>query len=368
MNDIKILDMIFKDDVKNYKIEIGSGIKKRVVKFISENLNCSKIIIITDENVQKYHLNNLIYTLSELNMEIIYYVIPATEESKDLKYAKEIYELLANNLFSRDDLIIALGGGVVGDLSGFVAATYKRGIYYIQMPTTLLSQVDSSVGGKVAINISQGKNLVGAFYQPNYVLIDTDYLKTMPNRELKNGLGEVIKYAFISSKYLYDLLVKHSLDSINECLNEIIYECCSVKRDIVMVDEYDMGLRMVLNFGHTLAHAIETHYGYAYRHGEAVAMGMYIMAKRTEKFMGLNFKKNPTNNKLLVSELLKSMLLKFELYNERIFNEYSEYVKYVYNDKKFLGDSLNIITVEKVGRASIHQLRADEIDLFFADN
>ena len=246
--------------------------------FLSQCLNKEDYVIITDENL--YHIYGDI--LKSLNV----LVVEAGEVSKSLGTYQRLLEALVTMGLSRKGEIIAFGGGVVGDLAGFVAATYLRGVTFIQIPTTLLAMVDSSVGGKVAVNLPSGKNLVGTFYQPSQVYVDLSWLKTLPEREWSNGMAEVIKYGLAFDRQLYDQIcvlspeVMH-LDAIDKSsLTQILMRCLQLKMDIVVEDETDQNKRNLLNFGHTLGHAIEHAYDYAvYLHGEAIAVGMAVQMK-----------------------------------------------------------------------------------------
>ena len=246
--------------------------------FLSQCLNKEDYVIITDENL--FHIYGDV--LKSLNV----LVIEAGEGSKSLSTYQRLLEALVAMGLTRKGDIIALGGGVVGDLAGFVAATYLRGVRFIQMPTTLLAMVDSSVGGKVAVNLPSGKNLVGAFYQPSQVYVDPTWLKTLPMREWSNGMAEVIKYGLAFDRPLYDQICDLSPDlmklgdSDRATLIQIIKRCIQIKMDIVVEDETDQNKRNLLNFGHTVGHAIEHAYAYTdYLHGEAIAIGMAVQLK-----------------------------------------------------------------------------------------
>jgi 3-dehydroquinate synthase len=218
--------------------------------------------------------------------------IPAGETAKRLRIAERCYATLAAHRLERNSFVLALGGGVVGDLAGFVAATYLRGIDFVQVPTTLLAQVDSSVGGKVGVNLPAGKNLVGAFHQPRLVLCDIDTLKTLPARELRAGLAEIIKYGIIYDAPLFTRLeqdLPRLLKLDRECLVEVVARCCEIKAEVVSQDERESGLRSILNFGHTIGHALEAISGYGkYLHGEAIAIGQVAAARLSERRLGLS--------------------------------------------------------------------------------
>ncbi len=272
----------------NYYIEIGSDIYKNLACYLKKYNESKKIFLVSDENVFSIYGENIINLLESNNYNLTTYVIPPGEKSKSSRYLQRGYDKLITNNFSRDDLIIAFGGGVVGDLGGYLAATYMRGLPVMQIPTTLLAQVDSSVGGKTAINHPVGKNLIGSFYQPIFVLIDIDFLKTLPERELKSGMAEVIKYALIKDKKFFEYLRKKRYNVYTlekEVLLNIIEKCCKIKTEIVNIDQKEKGKRMILNFGHTIGHALEAAESFeGLKHGEAVAIGMIGAARLSHEF------------------------------------------------------------------------------------
>lgn len=280
---MKILEVKLKD--KNYNIYIEKNILKQVGKYLSEAYKGRKIAVITDYNLEKLYGNTIRNVLEESGFNVNIISIKPGEESKSIDTLQEVYKKLCEFKIVRKDLIIALGGGVVGDLSGFAASTYLRGIPYIQIPTSLLAQVDSSVGGKVAVDLPWGKNLVGSFYHPDAVFIDPEVLKTLDKRFFYDGLAEVIKYGFIRDKAIIDKLMGYKNDEeLLENIEDIIYTCCNIKKTIVEADEKDFGDRMLLNFGHTLGHAVEKYFNFKdYTHGEAVAIGMVQITKKSEE-------------------------------------------------------------------------------------
>lgn len=269
---------------KSYPICIERGVLSHAAKRIGEIYQGKKIMIISDDQVYAIYGKKLKNRLS-VGYECFETVIPHGETSKSIHTLPSVYASLLQAEISRTDLIVALGGGVVGDLAGFVAATFLRGIKFVQIPTSLLAQVDSSVGGKVAVDLPQGKNLVGAFYQPKLVLIDPDVLDTLPVRYVTDGMGEVIKYGCIKDRALFEKLEAcGSFEVLKPELTEVIAACVDCKRKVVEKDEFDTGERMLLNFGHTLAHAIEQYCHYEREsHGEAVAIGMYQITKLAEE-------------------------------------------------------------------------------------
>nr|WP_206155212.1 3-dehydroquinate synthase [Caldanaerobacter subterraneus] len=255
----------------------------RVGDLIKKHVRSSKTFVITDSNVYPLYFEKIEESLKKSGFDVTHKVIPAGETSKTMEMAQRLLEVAYDSGLLRDSSIIALGGGVVGDIAGFVAATYMRGIDFIQIPTTLLAQVDSSVGGKVAVNLKKGKNIVGAFYQPKMVYIDISVLKTLDKREVLSGLAEVIKYGVIWDFDLFTYIEKNLEDILRlkeESLTHIVKRSCEIKAKIVSLDEKEENLRAILNFGHTIGHAIEALTGYEkYIHGEAVAIGMVYEAR-----------------------------------------------------------------------------------------
>lgn len=271
---------------RSYPIYIGKGLLDSLGKRCARVFKPRRCAVITDSNVGKLYGERAIESLTKAGFSPFLISLPAGESTKNLKFVEACYNRMAQERVERRSFVVALGGGVVGDLAGFVAATYMRGIGFVQVPTSLLAQVDSSVGGKVGVNLKFGKNLVGAFYQPKLVICDTDTLATLPERELKAGISEVIKYAIIYDAELFERLEKE-IDKINSDLSKlssIIARCCEIKAEVVGADERESGLRAILNFGHTVGHALESITGYGkYLHGEAVAIGQVA-----EAFIGVS--------------------------------------------------------------------------------
>ncbi|MBB1456004.1 3-dehydroquinate synthase [Pseudoalteromonas sp. SG43-5] len=267
-------------DERSYPIYIGQSALQDNGRLVHHIGDCRPIII-TNDTIAPLYLQGLLDSLADQNP--LSFIIPDGEQYKSLEWFEKISAFLLQNNCGRDTCLIALGGGVIGDLTGFVAACYQRGVPFIQIPTTVLSQVDSSVGGKTAVNHSLGKNMIGAFYQPQAVFIDTQTLHTLPAREFAAGMAEVIKYGLIYDTELFAYLERNvaNLQQLDEtCLQHIIFRCCEIKALIVAQDEKEHGLRALLNLGHTFAHAIEAEMGYGvWLHGEAVATGMVLAAK-----------------------------------------------------------------------------------------
>ena len=257
----------------SYPIHIENGILAKTGELVSEVFSGKKIMIVSDDNVFPLYGEIITKALSDSGFECHSFVLPHGEPTKSFQSLPKIYEALINAKLTRSDLLIALGGGVIGDLAGFAASSYLRGIKFVQIPTSLLAQVDSSVGGKVAVDLPQGKNLVGAFYHPKAVIIDPDVLNTLPDHFISDGMGEVIKYGCIKDKELFELLCRHtSFDDLKPKLTQIIARCVDIKRIVVEADQFDLGERILLNFGHTLAHTIEQHGGQGGDHRRRTAL------------------------------------------------------------------------------------------------
>jgi len=273
---------------RSYDIEIGSGNIDQTGPFLARLGKVSHAVVITDDNVQKPHAIRVAESLTDAAMEVDLISVEPGEPSKSIEMAAGLWQGLLELGADRKSVVVAVGGGVVGDLAGFVAATYARGIRFFQVPTSLLAQVDSSVGGKVGINLPEAKNMVGAFLQPIGVVIDTATLQTLPEREYRAGLGEVVKYGVILDAELFDYLEAHTaglIDRDEEVLRHVIARCCRLKADVVEQDEREeSGLRAVLNYGHTFAHPLEALAGYGeILHGEAVSIGMLCASRLAER-------------------------------------------------------------------------------------
>lgn len=276
---------------RSYAIYIGKGLLSAVGELCAAAGLRGRCAIITDRNVAPRYVDPVLGSLRAADSEAVVVTVPPGETSKCLKTVQRCYDQLAKHRLERKSFIVALGGGVIGDLAGFVAATYLRGVAFVQAPTTLLAQVDSSVGGKVGVNLAAGKNLVGAFYQPRFVLCDLTTLRSLPVRELRAGLAEVIKYGIIYDAPLFARL-EHDLPRLLRrdpaVLAEIVARCCEIKAEVVRQDEHENGLRAILNFGHTIGHAIEAISGYGkYLHGEAISIGQVAAARLSVKLAGM---------------------------------------------------------------------------------
>ena len=261
---------------KNYDVVIGGGLIEKAAELLPHK-KAATAAIVSDDNVAPLYCDKLENALKTIGLRVVRFVFHAGESSKNPDTLIELLTFLAESRLTRSDMLFALGGGVTGDMAGLAAALYMRGIPLVQLPTTLLSAVDSSVGGKTAIDLKNGKNLVGAFYQPNLVICDTAALDTLPSAEIANGNAEIVKYAAIRDASLLDII--HEPDR----RDELIARCVSIKNDVVSEDEHDTGLRQLLNFGHTFGHAIEKLSNYSTPHGNAVAIGMVIITNACVK-------------------------------------------------------------------------------------
>ena len=341
---------------KEYEIYIENGLFDDIGSYIKQMYNNKKIAIITDTNVKNLYADRLVNNLKSYGYDIKLIEIEPGESSKSLKSAQYIYEELILFDLNRSDLIIALGGGVIGDLTGFVASTFLRGTPFIQIPTTLLSQIDSSVGGKVAVNLEFGKNLIGSFYHPEAVFIDPKTLETLDTRVFNDGIAEMIKYGCIEDDKLFYKLKYYTKNELKENIEKLIYDCCSIKARIVQKDEKDKNLRMILNFGHTIGHAIEKYFNYEkYTHGEAVAMGMSQICKKSEE-LGLTREGTYKN----VLELLK----KFNLPHSIEGMDKKQIIDNIYRDKKRDSDNLNIILISDIGYSFIKKINKNKFEEF----
>lgn len=261
---------------KSYNVIIGNGLLKQIGSYVAQIGKINKVAIVSDSNVWPLYGGTVTESLRNIGLETCSYVFPAGEASKNADTYLSILNFLAQQQITRTDLLVALGGGVVGDMVGFAAATYLRGISYIQVPTSLLAMVDSSVGGKTAIDLPAGKNLVGAFYQPDLVLCDIDALSTLPQDIFTDGCAEVIKYGVLFDPALFAHLFDSGLDFDREY---VVSRCVELKRNVVAQDEFDRGARQKLNLGHTIGHGIELNSDFTVSHGQAVAIGMAVVAK-----------------------------------------------------------------------------------------
>lgn len=333
-------------DSRSYEVRIGAGLLDTLGRAVCACTRATRCVLVSGENVWRLYGERAEQSLRGAGLEVFPVVFPPGEDTKSLARYGELLEHMASCRLTRSDCAVALGGGVTGDLTGFAAATYQRGIDYIQVPTTLLAAVDSSVGGKTAVNLPEGKNQVGAFWQPELVLCDTDTLQTLPERELRAGMAEVIKYAVLGDPELFEKLRRREISE-----EEIIETCVRMKAEIVGEDETDQGKRRLLNLGHSFGHAVENRSGYRLLHGEAVAIGMAMICRAAAHLDCLSPEEAaavvgllqayglPTESPWPPEELEDAMLL----------------------DKKFASGKLSLIVPERIGACRIVPTAASEL-------
>ncbi len=330
----------------SYPIIIEKDIIKKIGKKILPYAQRKKIVIVTDKNVDALYGDALIQNIEKSGFQVHLIRLYPGENSKSLGVLECVYKELLNFDMTKSDLLIAFGGGVIGDLTGFAAATFLRGIPFIQIPTSLIAQVDSSIGGKTAVNLKEGKNLVGSFYHPRAVFIDPQLLHSLKPRFFSDGMAEVIKYGCIKDSELFSKLETLNQKQLISHMDEIILRCCEIKKRIVEEDEKDESTRMLLNFGHTFGHAVEKIYHYKkYTHGEAVAVGMYHITGKSEE-MGYTQKGT--------AERIKNLLIKFNLpFNLPDIDEAS-LSEALSPDKKSRGNDIHLVLLKAIGESFIH--------------
>ena len=329
---------------RRYDIVIENGLLAHVGEQCARVLRGKKVLLLTDETVGGLYLDMVQKSLESADFTVVCVTVPVGEGSKSTATYLQVVSALAANGFTRSDAVVSLGGGVVGDLGGFCAATYLRGIGFVQIPTTLLACVDSSVGGKTAVNLPEGKNLLGAFYQPWLVLCDPLVLRTLPDAIYADGMAEVIKYGMICDRDLFEKLENCELNDA-----EIIKRCVSIKRDVVEADEQDHGCRQLLNFGHTIGHAVEKCSNFEISHGSAVAIGMAIVARATMTA------KDATRLEAVLSQYALPTRCAFAM---------DELYRAACNDKKRANDTLNLIVCEAIGDGQIRPIAVSELQAY----
>lgn len=340
-------------DKSRSNIYIENGLLASAGKIINDNFNSKKIALISDTNVYPLYGEKIKGQLENEGFEVFTYIYPAGEASKNTRELVKIVEFMAESGLTREDIAVALGGGVCGDMVGFAASVFLRGIEFVQIPTSLLAQVDSSVGGKTAVDLPQGKNLCGAFHQPAIVIIDPDVLSTLSEHFFSDGMGEVIKYGCIKSAFLFELLEK---GNIEENLTDIITECVSIKRQVVENDEKEHGERALLNFGHTCGHAIEKLYNYeTVSHGEAVGIGMVMITRASEK-LGIT-EKGTTDR--IIKVLEKNNLKTYDSHSDK------EIISAMSADKKRTKTGIKFVMIDKIGSSFINPIKYEDINKTF---
>lgn len=339
-----------------YMVYIDQKIRHAIPKKLKEAYPKSRFAIITDENVYAIYGKEMMDLFQEHGLRFDIITVEPGEKSKSISVFAETISKLAQKSYNRADVIVALGGGIVGDLAGFVAASYLRGIRYVQIPTTLLAQIDSSVGGKTAVNIPEGKNLVGAFYHPSAVYIDTNFLSTLKTQDFADGMAELIKYALIKDSNMFNVLELSEpicADSYN--LQSLIIRCLEIKRDVVAADEKDKGERMKLNYGHTIGHGLEricSANGTPMTHGQGVACGMAVITAASER---LGQTKAGTTARII------SLLNKTGLPHTIDGCDRDELLQGIFVDKKNVADTLSIILIHEPGDSFIHKIKREDM-------
>jgi len=349
---MKNIKFVVKTKSKSYPIYFGNGILNTTGSLIKKNLaDVKKICIISDNKLPELLLKKLIKSLKKYDLRI--FKLTANEKTKSIKVVNKIIEKLLKDNFNRSDCVIAFGGGVLGDLSAFVSNLTKRGLKFVNIPTTLLAQVDASIGGKTGINSNQGKNLIGTYYQPDFVLSDVSILKSLPQREMISGYGEILKHSLILDKKFFFWLSKNAKKIINKKNNTLlinaIFKSCKIKSKIINRDEKEKNLRMILNFGHTFAHGFEggKNFSKKLNHGEAVLIGMMIASELSYEKKLLSFEE--------LSLIKKHYLnLKLPMHINKIFkkNEINKIIYFMKKDKKNVDEKINLILLNKIGKTT----------------
>ena len=333
-------------DLRSYKIIVESGALKSFPNYLKHHDNIKNFVLISHDSIMKHHGINLKNNLESLGYKIVEIILPDGDDSKDLEIYNRIITMMIESSCDKTSVVIALGGGVVGDISGFVASSFMRGIKYYQVPTTLLAMVDSSIGGKTGLNFSRKKNIIGSIYQPVSVIVDPNLLDTLPYNEKISGLGEIIKYGAIKDRGFVNKLNEWVKDIENFPYTKAIERCCQIKAEIVTKDENEINLRRELNFGHTIGHALESYFGFQeLRHGEAVSYGMLCSA-------WISFKKGFIDIKdynLLIETINHLPLPKLNKVDP------DEIMHYINFDKKNENGKLNFILLDGLGKAKVSQ-------------
>jgi len=337
----------------SYQIHIGFGLISKFGQLLRKVVAGNRLVMVTNPAIENLYGTMIKQSLTSGGFEVTVLKVPEGEEQKTLQNASLLYSELSDCHAERNTPIIALGGGVIGDLAGFVAATYLRGVPFIQVPTTLLAQVDSSVGGKVAVDYNKLKNKIGAFYQPKLVVTDIETLHTLPQRDIVNGMAEIIKHAIIWDEKLFDYIETNFNKIIAfdaEVIEELIVKAVKVKAEVIEKDEKDTNMRNILNYGHTIGHAIETLSAFKFKHGEAVAIGMIAAGKISNKLGMLS-----PNQLYRIKDIIKkfglpTMLPEFDI---------GQLIETMRHDKKVLAGKIRFVLLDSIGKAVV----VDEVDL-----
>jgi len=350
------------DASKSYTVAVGSGCVAELGRELKAVAETARVMIVSDDNVYPLYGEKVRKVLETAGYTASQFVFPHGEAHKNLDTYGLLLEQLCAENYSRSDLILALGGGVTGDLAGFAAATYQRGIRFVQLPTTLLAAVDASVGGKTAVDLKGGKNQVGAFCQPSLVLCDTELLSTLPDTEFRAGMAEVIKYGAIGDSELFKLLENTDMETLrkggdNQLLEAVIARCVEQKKQFVQNDEFDTGSRMLLNFGHTFGHGIEAASGFRVPHGYAVAAGMCIISRAAE------------TRGLCGRETRRRIEALTEKYGLPTGTEFTgeQMLPYIASDKKVSGRQVKLVVTDRIGHAGLVPVNVAELSEWLKD-
>ena len=345
-----------------YPIFIGNNILNKLKTILKKNsINFNQCLVVADKNVPLKLIKKVLNSLPKKKISIYYF--NSSEKNKNQKSVGNILSILLNKNFNRNDCVISIGGGITGDISGFAASIFKRGLKFINIPTTLLSQVDSSIGGKTGINSKYGKNLIGTFYQPNMVISDIIFLKSLPKREIICGYGEILKHAIIADKKFFSFLDINGFKILNlksPFIEKAIFKSCSIKKKVVETDEKEIGIRKILNFGHTFAHAYEATLGYSRKlnHGEAVILGIKTAAK-----FSLSNKILKIKDLNLIENHLKKLNLPNNIYKFFSIKDLNKILSFMKKDKKNNTNKINLVLLKKIG-SPIHKLQFDEKKIY----
>lgn len=354
--------LIVKTSTKPYPVFICNSELNKLPEKLNEQRLYKNLLIIIDENVAHYYQTKIKSVFSHHSGKIIYYILPSGEKTKSEKELKKIYNFLLKNNFGRDSVLLAIGGGVTGDIAGYAASTFMRGIQLVHVPTTFLAMIDSSVGGKTGINFNKKKNLIGTFYQPKMVFIDIIFLSTLPSREFKSALGELIKYGFVSNEDFFHFLLNNleKVKSMDDNVIEgIIKESVSIKAGVIQQDEFEQkGIRKILNFGHTFAHAIESELGFRVKHGEAVIAGIICSLFLSSK-IGLLEASKQKNLLQLPSRIRLPATIK-RINNQNVFDA-------MHNDKKNKDEKIMFVLISGIGNLLV-DVPANKREIFYALN
>ena len=350
---MKTVKLIIKTKTQKYPIIIGPNLISKLTLIMKYNsIHFDKCLFLIDSKVPKKAVSKLKKNFK--NKKQYFHSIIADEKNKNQKTIDNIIEILLNKNFSRKDCLISVGGGITGDIGGFAASLFKRGLQFVNIPTTLLSQVDSSIGGKTGVNTKYGKNLIGSFYQPKLVISDIDFLKTLPKREIICGYGEILKHSLISDKRFFNFLdknISNILSLKSPFIEKTIFECCKIKKFVVQKDEREQSFRKILNFGHTFAHAYEATLDYSKKlnHGEAVLLGINTAIKFSykNKFLSIN------EYSLIINHIKRSNL-PFNLKNYFSYKHLSKILSFMSKDKKNSSEKINLILLKKIGLPIIY--------------